>query len=215
MAGFLLHESNQWSQVSWKRKAYSYACKPIPGTLFFGYLWFHTPWLPLCCSDFLMKSGFNGSEDLMKEKTIDSFGVPLSGLIIPKTLDEIIRENRHLVRLYLTKDAEIAGLTKAIVNVNGVKDELADWRFVTLDAGDVGSKVVLLGDALQRRETWITSRVVAIDFGTRIVATENSIYRLSGDRGKGEPPINHLLHVCSAIHSWGAGRHLGVLDVFY
>lgn len=134
---------------------------------------------------------------------------------IPKTLDEIIRENRHQARLYLSTDAEITGLTKAIVNVHDVRDEIADWRFVTIDVEKAGATVLLLGFALRQEKSWVTSRVVAIDLGTRIVATENSIYRLSGGRGEGEPPVPHLLHLCSALHTWGFGRHLGVLEVFY
>lgn len=135
--------------------------------------------------------------------------------IIPKNLDEIIREKRDLAKLYLTTENEIAGLTKSIMGVDDVRDQIADWRFVTFDAGSFGSKVMLLRNALLQRQTWITSRVVAIDLSNKIVATKNSVYGLSGEPGKGEPPIEHLLHICAALHGWGSGKTLGVLEVFY
>lgn len=65
--------------------------------------------------------------------------------IIPKNLDEIIREKRDLAKLYLTTENEIAGLTKSIMGVDDVRDQIADWRFVTFDAGSFGSKVCSLG----------------------------------------------------------------------
>lgn len=135
----------------------------------------------------------------------------------PKNLDDIVRANRDLAKLYLTTDAQIAELTRAVADVDHVKDEIGDWRFITLDVGELGTKVMLLGDAKQRHESWITSTVCAIDFDAMLVVTANSVYSLAGERGEGEPPLNHLLHVCHWFHRTNAdaAKHFGILNIFY
>lgn len=136
---------------------------------------------------------------------------------VPKNLDEIIRANRDMASFYLSTDAQIVELNRAIAEVDQVKDEIEDWRFITLDVGELGTKVMLLGDAQRQRESWITSTVCAIDFDTKLVVTANSVYRLVGERGNGEPPLNHLLHVCHWLHKTNANaaKHFDVLNVFY
>lgn len=136
---------------------------------------------------------------------------------VPKNLDEIIRANRDMASFYLSTDAQIAELNRTIAEVDQVKDEIEDWRFITLDVGELGTKVMLLGDAQRQRKSWITSTVCTIDFDTKLVVTANSVYRLVGERGNGEPPLNHLLHVCHWLHETNANaaKHFDVLNVFY
>lgn len=134
---------------------------------------------------------------------------------VPTKLDEIITKRREEARLYLTTNSELQGLQKPISPMAPVKDEIDDWRFVTFDTKSGGAQVTLLGHAKSRGIPWITSQVFAIDFGEGLVMTENSYYLLVGTQGVGEPPPPHLLHVCFALHYWGLGKRLGVLEVFY
>lgn len=75
----------------------------------------------------------------------------------------------------------------------------------------------LLGDnARSGVGTKITSAIVGIDLGSRLVVTHSgSIYKLVGDQGEGEPTMHQLLQVCGAMWSWGRGNMLGVTHVGY
>jgi hypothetical protein len=136
----------------------------------------------------------------------------------PKSLDDIIKSHRDLVSVYLATETqldELAGEIRAAGN--SVKDEIEDWRFITVDVAGMGTKVMLLGHALRRKETWITSKVEGIDLEAGFVRTANSIYRLAGARGIGEPPLYHLLHVCHWFHRTAPdmAEMLGVMEVTY
>jgi hypothetical protein len=139
------------------------------------------------------------------------------GRALPKSLDEIVRANRKLVSLYLSTDEQISELSGAIGKRHKVKDEIEDWRFITLDIKEHGMKIMLLGYARQRSETWITSTVEVIDFESMLAQTANSVYRLVGKRVIGEPPLNHLLHVCHWFHSTDPGMadFFGILNIYY
>lgn len=139
--------------------------------------------------------------------------------LIPKNLDDIIRKNREKCSLHLSSRDDIAALAKIIVaGQQDIKDEIENWRIVCLDVEkSVGDRaLVLIGDALRAKQVWNTSPLVGIDLASRIVLTRSgTLYRLAGPEGAGEPPTEHLLHVCVMLHAWGSGPYLGVPHIFY
>ena len=139
---------------------------------------------------------------------------------IPRTLDDIIRKRRDSALVRLGSDAEIAALRRTIPATGGVDGAVSDWRFITFTIENAGRRITkthLLGDnARTGVGTKITSAVVAVDLGSRQVATHSgSIYQLVGPQGRGEPTIHHLLMLCAALWTWGRGEMLGVPHVYY
>lgn len=137
---------------------------------------------------------------------------------MPKRLDDIIRDNRHMARLALSTDDEILD-RYGPVTPGPEKEVIDDWRFVSLhlatsDGLEAVTLMFLLGFRRSNGNPRITSDVVKIDLDRGLVVTKNgSLYRL-GSQGQGEPPFAHLFMICSAFHSWGFGLPLGVPPLF-
>jgi hypothetical protein len=143
--------------------------------------------------------------------TIESF--------IPKLLDEIIREHRDEFSLRLSTAEDFAALPPMVSSIGHqkmVRATINEWRIVCLvrSAGLGGNLLILTGIHQAQDCVWYTSPIVSADFENNFVFTENSLYRL-GSKGEGEPDLSIILHICSCLHSWGIGAHLGVLQVFY
>lgn len=135
---------------------------------------------------------------------------------LPATLDEIVTRNRDRWQIGLATAAEIAALAGAVRAAPGEeRDLLANWRLVAIRNRCMGkAMIILLADAARIGMNWSTSLVKAVDFDRRLARTRNSVYALGG-RGKGEPPLLHLLHLCATLHAWGVGGALGAPVVFY
>jgi|GEM_PF-1316761 hypothetical protein len=137
--------------------------------------------------------------------------------IIPTCLADIIRQNQGEASLYLTSELQLADLTGPVTALK-VRDELMNWRFLTLQ---------IHSDQLQKRNIYVlglragripmmTSSVRRIDFDQGLIQTKNSVYRLRMDaRGAGEPPTEQLIHICATFNDWGIGPTLGVPPFFY
>lgn len=73
----------------------------------------------------------------MKEETTDSLGVPLS-VLIPKSLDDIVRNNRDKAEIRLATEAEIGALFTTLTPAQ-VKRRIEGWwvfwPIVTADSG--------------------------------------------------------------------------------
>ena len=136
--------------------------------------------------------------------------------LMPKSLSDIIRLNRDLAELRLSKTAEIDSLVGKVDTPSGIKDEIDNWRLVSLvDKTNHTTQVLLIGDSTLRNHPAITSPVLRIDFAKGIVLTRSqSVYKL-GNRGLGEPPEDDLLCLCAALHRWGSGNALGVPNISY
>ncbi|TCV81216.1 hypothetical protein [Sulfurirhabdus autotrophica] len=145
-------------------------------------------------------------EDQLAEKLND---------LIPKSLDNIIRQNREMAELRLATDAEISAIEKNIQGQDMVKDAINDWRLISLCVKTLNlSQVLLLGKSEQEKCPWITSQVISVDFGRGLVYTKSgSLYKLL-NRGEGEPPSEDLIRICAALHLWGSGPLLGVPHFF-
>lgn len=133
---------------------------------------------------------------------------------LPKRLDDIIRDNRHMARLALSTDQEVYERESQVAP--GPETEIMDdWRFVSLhlatsDGLETVTLMFLLGFKRSNGNPRITSDVIKVDLDRGLVVTKNgSLYRL-GSQGQGEPPFPGLVMICSAFHNWGFGLPLGV-----
>jgi hypothetical protein len=144
--------------------------------------------------------------------------------LIPRSLDDIVRQNRHLFCISLATSEELAARA-AKIEPRDVKDTINGWRMLSFrafarrrpikseDASCV-SRLLLLGSAVETGCIWITSAVMRIDADSGFVQTQNSFYRL-GPRAEGEPPPDELMTVCAALHRWGVGPLLGAPEFYF
>lgn len=134
--------------------------------------------------------------------------------MIPKSLDDIIRQNRHLATLTLTSEEEISELYFPIKP--GIPKELLNnWSLITLNVLEQVPQVILVGEIRDTHVTRVTSAVQQIDFKNNFVITQNrSLYQL-GNRNKDEPDSHQLMTICAVFHSWGFGAYLGVPHFFF
>jgi hypothetical protein len=134
----------------------------------------------------------------------------------PKFLGDIIRTNRDQAELRLARTQEIDALVGTIETALEAKDEISNWRVVSLvDKEKQTAQLLLVGDSLTRRHPAITSPIQSIDLAQGLVLTRSrSVYKL-GNRGLGEPPAEDLLCLCAALHQWGSGEALGVPHFSY
>ncbi|MFH1493367.1 MAG: hypothetical protein ABIG70_01040 [Pseudomonadota bacterium] len=137
-------------------------------------------------------------------------------LLIPKTLDDIIRQNRDKAELRLASDEEKNALF-ASIQPAPIKNQIEKWYFITLfSKPSNNSQVILLGYIADSGYPWITSAVEGIDFEHRLVVTKSgSYYALKGLEGMGEPSLDLLTSICSAMHGWGMGDYFGVPHWFF
>lgn len=152
----------------------------------------------------------------MQDKPEKDILVKSIDVLIPKTLNDVIRKNRELVELCLSTDEEIRALNGEIRNVELVKGIIDDWRLVSLRAKRSGSgQMVLVGHSRTENAPWLTSAIVRIDPTQNYILTKSgSLYEL-GSQGNGEPPRLQLIHICATLHRWGSGELLGVPHFFY
>lgn len=136
--------------------------------------------------------------------------------VIPKSLDDIIREHRDEFSLRLSTADDFASLQPMVSmldNPKQIRATINEWRIVCL-THPAGKFLLLTGINETTQNVWSTSPLNSVDFENDLVLTKNSIYRL-GSEGVGEPDLHILLHICVCFHDWGFGNHLGVPRIFY
>ncbi len=133
-------------------------------------------------------------------------------LAIPKSLDDIIRIRRDIVRIYQSTEDQVQSVTTKL-DIASVRETLSRWHFVTRDITNHGITMQLLGRTANGLP-WTTSDIVGIDMSDPVygfVQTENSRYRLvMSARGIGEPESELLSMICAQLHQSGAGAIFGV-----
>lgn len=116
-----------------------------------------------------------------------------------------------LCRIRMASQAEIDALAGPAGD--GIdRGVVTDWRFIALETKTPLVVVVLIGN--RGRENYGTSPVVVIDQpGAKVRTRSGSIYNLALP-GEGEPPLEHVLHVCSLLNKWGLGAVLDLPEVY-
>ena len=133
-------------------------------------------------------------------------------LAIPKSLDDIIRIRRDIVRIYQSTQEQVESLA-TVLDAAPVLETLSRWHFVTRDSTNHGITMQLLG-LTANGLPWTTSDITGIDLSDSVygfVQTQNSRYRLIlSERGVGEPESELLALICAQLHQSGAGSIFGV-----
>lgn len=136
--------------------------------------------------------------------------------LIPKTLDDVIRENRDKCRLALATDEELDSLASEIANAR-CRHTLTHWQVVvihiTTGDGTHTASPKLVGRVKETGQAWMTSQVIGIDAARGLVQTANSTYCVIGQRVE-ECELD-FLHICATLNTWGVGRYLGIPEFFY
>lgn len=163
-----------------------------------------------------MLSAFKLSQDNAVKVTMmaDDFSKAIEALI-PKSLDDVIRRNRHAAELRLTSEEEIMDLHCQITP--GIpKDVMENWCLITLYISEPQiAQVMLLGEVNETTIDRLTSVVLKIDLDRNLLITlSGSLYQL-GTKHQGEPEMYQLMTVCAVFHHWGLGKYLGVPHFFY
>ncbi len=133
---------------------------------------------------------------------------------IPKSLDAIVRKNRHLCRLRLATAEDFSRVEKRIPRKQP-RHTLVRWQVIVLDVTTQPPvrSLRLVGTTLESGESWITSNVIGIDLRTRMVQTENSLYAIKGRRVL-EKNLN-FPYICAVLNHWGIGHFLGAPEFFF
>lgn len=135
--------------------------------------------------------------------------------IIPKSLDDIVRANRHLVELRLANDEELAALAGP-VPAGPAKHEISNFRLVSMVIKNPATVSVHLLGTCGTGESWGTSAVVKLDEASGYVLTNSgSIYKLLGTRHQDQPGSLDLIGLCALMNQWGLRRILGIPPFFY
>lgn len=145
------------------------------------------------------------NEDLL-EKLIES--------MIPKSLDDIIRQNQEFATLRLATEEEIMALHQAI-EPSKPKKIIDNWNFINLHLthGDI-DQLTLIGDKRENGAARITSIVTGIDLDRQYIKTKSgSLYQLGTPR-PGVIDQDQLFLICAAFHAWGFGAFLGVPNFY-
>lgn len=123
----------------------------------------------------------------------------------PSSLDSIVREHRDEIQLRLSNIKEIDALVKAMYIPLSIKDEIDNWRLISLiDKPNGIANIFVVGDSRKEHQPRVTSSIVALDFEKHLAFTKNhSVYAL-GNRGLGEPPKGDLLCISAAMCTWFA-----------
>lgn len=136
---------------------------------------------------------------------------------LPKSLDEIVRHRRDEVQIRLATATEIQALGEylgdAKISQGEVKDTISEWYPVTFRVRD-DLQIRLVGHFERKGVISMTSRVLLLDLAAGFAKTENSLYQL-GKPGEGEPPRAYLVQLCAILNDMGAGKALGVPEVFF
>ena len=132
--------------------------------------------------------------------------------MIPKSLDDIIRKNRHLAQMRMATPEDILKL-EASVEITGTPMLLNQWRLIALcEPGRV--QVFLIGTT-KAGKFRMTSRVMATNFDAMVFRTQSGTLYGLGEPGAGEPDQDDLMGICAVMTSWGMGAALGMPAFFY
>jgi hypothetical protein len=147
-------------------------------------------------------------------ENIENFEQQIKALM-PQSLDDIIRQNRDVVRLRQTTDEEILELYHEITP-GQPKDVMDEYTLITLDAYTSNFRqVFLIGDVRRSGIQRITSVVQQIDMDRQLIVTKSgSLYQL-GTPKIGPPDEHQLMCICAGFHEWNIGNFVGAPSFFY
>lgn len=138
--------------------------------------------------------------------------------VIPTSLDDIFRKNKHWGSVTIATEDQLHQLHQPVPKRFESRGDIDDWRFIAItfnieEKGFYQQRLHLFGSLAG--ESWITSMVQGIDMKSRLVRTKNSVYGLAGEPGTGELDSMELVYLCGAFNRWGYGEIFGIPPVFF
>lgn len=135
--------------------------------------------------------------------------------LVPKTLDDVIREHRDHAALRFANEADLMPMLADIPHESHAQD-IRNWSLITLDWHPPGMKhelqTLIFGDHTTKGASYRTSPLVKIDTSTRCVRTASgTLYHLLGSESRSPD----LFRICNWVWRAGPGKYLGVLPIFY
>ena len=135
--------------------------------------------------------------------------------LLPRSIDDIIREHRDELLLALATEDELQSLETTLAH-GPVTHRLTGWNILMMHASSERGQVSsphIIGTVVDTGESWITSHVLGIDSEQGLVKTKNSLYQITGPRAAEED--TDLLRICAALREWRLGARYGVPHIFY
>lgn len=126
---------------------------------------------------------------------------------IPKSLDDIVRQNREHLQIREATTEEIHAL-RAEINPDPrhVKDRLHDWTIASFILESNPPVLMVLGDRERDGMAIRSNFIVGIDMDRGFLTTESgSIYQL-GTKAQDDPSIHQLSLVCEYLFSRRMGK---------
>lgn len=137
--------------------------------------------------------------------------------LIPKSIDDIIRENRDKLRLEIVQKDEMETIYKnlAITNFKGVLNDVCIYRRRIL-INDLSS-IAAIGwiDTPYGGKLRHTSSIVAYDPDSNVILTHSGSHYVINNFLEGDPNFSILTFICAMLHHEGVGRYFGVPPFFY
>lgn len=141
--------------------------------------------------------------------------------MIPKSLDDVIRKNRHLAQVRHANQDDLLSLL-GTVNAEYPDCVITNWHLVTIATpkgvgfDDMKNITMLLGERADGTigNTWITSAIVKLDLASGYLLTNSGSLYMMAKKGEGEPSFEQLALLCRRIHKYGAGEFFGVPEYF-
>lgn len=134
--------------------------------------------------------------------------------LVPKSLDDIIREHRDVAILRFATDDDTTPLL-AVVTYESDAQDITSWSLITLDIRIPEAPLratMLTGWHSTRGCAWVTSPVLQLDPSTQCMRTRSgTLYHMQGPSSD-QPDV---FVICSWLHTTRLGAYLGVLPVFY
>lgn len=138
--------------------------------------------------------------------------------LVPKSLDDIVRINRHLLQLKYANSEDVLKLTKRI-QTTSFKGTLVDAflykRLIKISKVEpicaVGYLITDLGQI-----AFHTSQVVGLDDEQKIILTNSgSHYKIESLSDTQNTDSTLLMHICHVAHRDGWGTHFGIPEIYY
>lgn len=138
--------------------------------------------------------------------------------ILPACLDDIIKINRHqlkLERVFLDSLTHLS-MSFPITNLQGVLEEVFLYKRILLEKNQEAIYLVGFKQCdVDHDVAWHTSSVKGIDFENNVVLTNSGSHYLIQSFAEGEPHLNLLLMICHMAHRDGWGNQFGIAPIYY
>lgn len=138
--------------------------------------------------------------------------------LIPKSLDDIVRKNRHLLQLEYANSDDVLKLTKRI-ETSSLKGTLVDaFLYKRLTKLSEVEPICAVGYLItdSGKIAFHTSQVVGVDNDQKVIATAlGSHYKIESLSDTQNTDSTLLLHLCHVAHRDGWGAHFGIPEIYY